>query len=185
MIAVGFEPTPSRTSALSWRLRPLGQVTVCDEVSSRPQLPTSRRGQRFSGRCCEKTTDTSAKRKRAYGTPDSHVVPHRSTDRACSGLTAQFGRDTVLFTEYGRRRMHNEITGYIYVRSFSHWSSSHSQPPTISRWSGRGAAAAHPAARSVRQSAAGRLRAAMMMRRERTRPRAADGSSSRFPCSTA
>ena len=27
MIAVGFEPTPSRTSALSWRLRPLGQAT--------------------------------------------------------------------------------------------------------------------------------------------------------------
>ena len=45
-------------------------------------------------------------KKRAYGTPDSHVVPHRSTDRACSGLTAQFGRDTVLFTEYGRRRVH-------------------------------------------------------------------------------
>ena len=44
-------------------------------------------------------------KKRAYGTPDSHVVPHRSTDRACSGLTAQFGRDTVLFTEYGRRRL--------------------------------------------------------------------------------
>jgi hypothetical protein len=38
-------------------------------------------------------------KERAYGTPDSHVVPHRSTDRACSGLTAQFGRDTVLFTE--------------------------------------------------------------------------------------
>ena len=27
LIAVGFEPTPSRTSALSWRLRPLGQAT--------------------------------------------------------------------------------------------------------------------------------------------------------------
>ena len=47
-------------------------------------------------------------KKRAYGTPDSHVVPHRSTDRACSGLTAQFGRDTVLFTEYGRRRVHEQ-----------------------------------------------------------------------------
>jgi hypothetical protein len=29
--------------------------------------------------------------KRAYNTPDSHVVPHRSTDRACIRLTAQFG----------------------------------------------------------------------------------------------
>jgi myosin-crossreactive antigen len=48
-------------------------------------------------------------KERAYGTPDSHVVPHRSTDRACSGLTAQFGRDTVLFTEYGRRRMQTTI----------------------------------------------------------------------------
>ena len=26
--AVGFEPTPSRTSALSWRLRPLGQASI-------------------------------------------------------------------------------------------------------------------------------------------------------------
>ena len=42
-------------------------------------------------------------KERAYGTPDSHVVPHRSTDEACSGLTAQFGRDTVCYTEYGRR----------------------------------------------------------------------------------
>ena len=30
MTAVGFEPTPFRTSALSWRLRPLGQVTIHD-----------------------------------------------------------------------------------------------------------------------------------------------------------
>ena len=27
MIKVGFEPTPFRTSALSWRLRPLGHLT--------------------------------------------------------------------------------------------------------------------------------------------------------------
>ena len=27
MIAEGFEPSPLRTSALSWRLRPLGQTT--------------------------------------------------------------------------------------------------------------------------------------------------------------
>ena len=56
------------------------------------------------------------KKERAYGTPDSHVVPHRSTDRACSGLTAQFGRDTVLFTEYGRRRVQQALRQYIYPR---------------------------------------------------------------------
>ena len=43
-------------------------------------------------------------KKRACGTTDSHVVPHRSTEVACSGLTSQIGRDTVRFTEYGRRR---------------------------------------------------------------------------------
>ena len=52
-------------------------------------------------------------KKRAYGTPDSHVVPHRSTDRACSGLTAQFGRDTVRFTEYGRRRVQQQNHSYM------------------------------------------------------------------------
>ena len=44
------------------------------------------------------------RKKRACGTTDSHVVPHRSTEVACSGLTSQIGRDTVRFTEYGRRR---------------------------------------------------------------------------------
>ena len=34
LITVGFEPTPSRTSALSWRLRPLGQVTSHDRCTS-------------------------------------------------------------------------------------------------------------------------------------------------------
>ena len=34
LITVGFEPTPSRTSALSWRLRPLGQVTIHDRCTS-------------------------------------------------------------------------------------------------------------------------------------------------------
>ena len=53
-------------------------------------------------------------KRRAYGTPDSHVVPHRSTDEACSGLTAQFGRDTVRFTEYGRRREYVETSQYLY-----------------------------------------------------------------------
>ena len=30
MIRVGFEPTPFRTSALSWRLRPLGHLTFVE-----------------------------------------------------------------------------------------------------------------------------------------------------------
>ena len=62
----------------------------------------------------KRATKTAKKQKRrAYGTPDSHVVPHRSTDRACSGLTAQFGRDTVRFTEYGRRRVQQQYRRYM------------------------------------------------------------------------
>ena len=40
MIRVGFEPTPFRTSALSWRLRPLGHLTFV-EVSglAKPFMP--------------------------------------------------------------------------------------------------------------------------------------------------
>ena len=30
MIKEGFEPSPLRTSALSWRLRPLGHLTFCN-----------------------------------------------------------------------------------------------------------------------------------------------------------
>ena len=44
----------------------------------------------------------SAKEK-IYGTSDSHVVPHHSTDEALSSLTLQIGRDAVLFAWYGRR----------------------------------------------------------------------------------
>ena len=43
------------------------------------------------------------KKNGAYGTRDSHVVPHHSTNLACTGLTSQFGRDTVCYREYGRR----------------------------------------------------------------------------------
>ena len=42
------------------------------------------------------------------------MVPHRSTDEACSGLTAQFGRDTVCYTEYGRRHYPSEFVGFIF-----------------------------------------------------------------------
>ena len=56
---------------------------------------------------------------RAYGTPDSHVVPHRSTDEACSGLTAQFGRDTVRLTEYGRRHSQRQSSQYLYCSTFT------------------------------------------------------------------
>ena len=36
LIKVGFEPTPLRTSALSWRLRPLGHLTFVELL-----LPTT------------------------------------------------------------------------------------------------------------------------------------------------
>ena len=32
MTAVGFEPTPFRTSALSWRLRPLGHAVALTDI---------------------------------------------------------------------------------------------------------------------------------------------------------
>lgn len=41
--------------------------------------------------------------KKTYGTSDSHVVPHHSTNEALSSLTLQIGRDAVLFAWYGRR----------------------------------------------------------------------------------
>ena len=63
---------------------------------------------------CKFVRSKNSPKKRAYGTPDSHVVPHRSTDEACSGLTAQFGRDTVRFTEYGRRHRPRPIHAYLY-----------------------------------------------------------------------
>ena len=63
---------------------------------------------------CKFVRPKNSPKKGAYGTPDSHVVPHRSTDEACSGLTAQFGRDTVRFTEYGRRHPPQPIHAYVY-----------------------------------------------------------------------
>ena len=54
------------------------------------------------------------RKKRAYGTSDSHVVPHRSTEEACSDLTSQFGRDTVRSTKYGRRHHSEVCIVYIY-----------------------------------------------------------------------
>ena len=38
MIEVGFEPTPFRTSALSWRLRPLGHPTSSQLYSNQFSL---------------------------------------------------------------------------------------------------------------------------------------------------
>ena len=44
-----------------------------------------------------------AKRKKASSTPrDSQAVPHPSTNRALRCLTAEFGRDPVFSTRYGR-----------------------------------------------------------------------------------
>ena len=37
-----------------------------------------------------------------YNTLYSHVVPHHSTDKAITGLTAEIRRDPVLFRLYGR-----------------------------------------------------------------------------------
>ena len=70
-----------------------------------------------SGGSASGKTKSDESKKRAYGTPDSHVVPHRSTDEACSGLTAQFGRDTVCYTEYGRRHLTLESGGPLYPYS--------------------------------------------------------------------
>ena len=37
MIKEGFEPSPLRTSALSWRLRPLGHLTFLEvQIASHP-----------------------------------------------------------------------------------------------------------------------------------------------------
>ena len=55
------------------------------------------------------------KKKRAYGTRDSHVVPHHSTNLACTGLTSQFGRDTVCYREYGRRQTQWQMLAHIYL----------------------------------------------------------------------
>ena len=42
------------------------------------------------------------KKNQNYNTLYSHVVPHHSTDRAITGLTAEIRRDPVLFRLYGR-----------------------------------------------------------------------------------
>jgi hypothetical protein len=46
MVTVGFEPTPSRTSALNWRLRPLGQITfhfICNlDLEIYPRKPKTK-----------------------------------------------------------------------------------------------------------------------------------------------
>ena len=76
----------------------------------------SRRGKKEIAKAKRGKKKKAKKEKRAYGTPDSHVVPHRSTDEACSGLTAQFGRDTVRFTEYGRRHSAPCKRQYMYCR---------------------------------------------------------------------
>ena len=40
--------------------------------------------------------------KREYGTEGSQVITDLSTNRACSCLTSQIGRDMVFSTKYGR-----------------------------------------------------------------------------------
>ena len=54
--------------------------------------------------CAQASLDRGKKmQKKTYGTSDSHVVPHHSTNEAPSSLTLQIGRDAVLFAWYGRR----------------------------------------------------------------------------------
>ena len=53
-------------------------------------------------RSCKKKLGQK-REKRTYGTADSHVVPHHSTDAALSSLTLQIERDAVLLAWYGRR----------------------------------------------------------------------------------
>jgi hypothetical protein len=42
------------------------------------------------------------KKAKSYSTPNSRVVPHRSTTEASPGLTSEIGRDPVHFRVYGR-----------------------------------------------------------------------------------
>ncbi len=52
----------------------------------------------------EKSAERMGKRKKVweYDTWGSRVIPDLSTDRACSCLTSQIGRDTVFSTKYDR-----------------------------------------------------------------------------------
>lgn len=45
---------------------------------------------------------TGKKQKENHGTRDSHVVPHRGTNRALFSLTSWIGRGRVLYEGYGR-----------------------------------------------------------------------------------
>ena len=54
---------------------------------------------------------------KTYGTLDSHVVPHHSTDKALSSLTLQIERDAVLLAWYGRR-CQNLIDDRIYIHIY-------------------------------------------------------------------
>ena len=55
-------------------------------------------------------------KKRAYGTRDSPVVPDLSTNLACTGLTSQFGRDTMYYREYDRRHCYAQMPKFIYLK---------------------------------------------------------------------
>ena len=81
MANVGFEPTPFRTSALNWRLRPLGQLTIMPK----PQPSTNKKS--------TKTTLTARALTRALHTPHAHThtrtsPPHRLCTTPPSSRTA-------------------------------------------------------------------------------------------------
>lgn len=63
---------------------------------------------------------------KTYGTSDSHVVPHHSTNEALSSLTLQIGRDAVIFAWYGRRWKGRNAMGT--------WRSIRANTPTLNRY---------------------------------------------------
>ena len=75
------------------------QIQVCVNLQV---LSTSPDGAMSIGALSGSKKRSGAKMK-TYGTSDSHVVPHHSTNEALSSLTLQIGRDAVIFAWYGRR----------------------------------------------------------------------------------
>ena len=66
MIAVGFEPTPFRTGALSQRLRPLGQTVLCGNAPGF-QLAFPQHRPRFAAA-------TSQPKKKAAAATKTHAL---------------------------------------------------------------------------------------------------------------
>src|ERR1700709_1829644 len=76
-------PTFTNTFSPQQKFLPLSCPTPPQKISSFPACPL-------------------LKKQKNYNTLYSHVVPHHSTDKAITGLTAEIRRDPVLFRLYGR-----------------------------------------------------------------------------------